>query len=61
MTSQTGNDVTSRFVDHGFLSVFNTCFASVVYRSQVFVGDVAQQVGQLVRVVEFGHYATKFI
>jgi hypothetical protein len=35
MTSQAGNDVTSRFVDHGFLSVFNTCFASIVYRSQV--------------------------
>jgi hypothetical protein len=35
MTSQTGNDVISRFVDHGFLSVFHTCFASIVYRSQV--------------------------
>jgi hypothetical protein len=35
MTSQTGNDVTSRFVDHGFLLVFNTCFESTVYRSPV--------------------------
>jgi hypothetical protein len=35
MTSQIGNDVTNGVVDHGFLSVFNTCFASIVYRSQV--------------------------
>jgi hypothetical protein len=34
MTSQTGNDATNRFVDHGFLLVFNTCFLSTVYRSQ---------------------------
>jgi hypothetical protein len=34
MTSQTGNDVTSRFVDHAILSVFNTCFVSIVCSSQ---------------------------
>jgi hypothetical protein len=31
----TGNDATNRFVDHGFLLVFNTCFLSTVYRSLV--------------------------
>jgi hypothetical protein len=35
MASQIENDVTNRVVDHGFLSVFNTCLVSVVYRSQV--------------------------
>jgi hypothetical protein len=35
MTSQTRNDVISRFVDYGFLLVFNTCFESTVYRSLV--------------------------
>jgi hypothetical protein len=35
MTSQTRNDVTNRFVEHGFLLVFNTCFESTVYRSLV--------------------------
>lgn len=34
MTSQIGNDVTSRFPNHGFLLVFNT-FRVIVYRSQV--------------------------
>jgi hypothetical protein len=35
MTSQTGNDATHRFVDHGFLLTFNTCFESTVYHSLV--------------------------
>jgi hypothetical protein len=35
MTSLAGNDVTSRFVEHGFLSLFNTCLVSIVYRSRV--------------------------
>jgi hypothetical protein len=34
MTSQTGNDATNRFVDHGFLLVFNTYYLSKLYRSQ---------------------------
>jgi hypothetical protein len=49
MTSQTGNDVTNRVVDHGFLSVFRTCFASVVYRSQV----MRFMTGQLWRFADF--------
>jgi hypothetical protein len=32
-----------------------TCWALVLPEPNKFVGDVAQQVGQLVRVVEFGH------
>jgi hypothetical protein len=32
--SQTGENATYRFVDHGFLSMFITCFESIVYRSQ---------------------------
>jgi hypothetical protein len=35
MMSLAGNHVTSRFVDHGFLFVFNTYLESTVYRSQV--------------------------
>jgi hypothetical protein len=33
MTSQTGNDATNLFVDHGLLLVFNTRLLSTVYRS----------------------------
>lgn len=29
------DDVTRRFPDHGFLLTFNTCFVSVMYRSQI--------------------------
>jgi hypothetical protein len=35
MTSQTGNDVTSRFVDHGFLFVFNTYNVCKMHRLKV--------------------------
>jgi hypothetical protein len=35
MTSQTGNVVTSRFVDNGFLSVFNTHYLSNTHRLKV--------------------------
>jgi hypothetical protein len=35
MTSQTGNDVTSRFVDHGFLFVFNTQNVCKMHRLNV--------------------------
>jgi hypothetical protein len=35
MTLQTGIDAINRFVEHGFLLVFNTCFESTVYRSLV--------------------------
>jgi hypothetical protein len=45
MTSQTGNGVTRRFDNHGFLLVFNTCFKSTVYRS-LFIGAVQYSVYQ---------------
>ena len=35
-----------------------TCWALVLPEPNKFVGDVAQQVGQLVRIVEFGHNPT---
>jgi hypothetical protein len=31
MMSQAENDVTNRFVSHGFLLMLNTCFESYVY------------------------------
>jgi hypothetical protein len=35
MTSQTGNDATNRFVDHGFLLVFNTYYLSGMHSLKV--------------------------
>jgi hypothetical protein len=47
MTPKTGNDVTSRFVSHGFLLVFNTRFESIVYRSQLIYAFSAVSSGGL--------------
>jgi hypothetical protein len=35
MTSQTGNDATNRFVDHGFLLMFNTYYLSGMHSLKV--------------------------
>jgi hypothetical protein len=35
---------------------YTTCWALVLPEPKKFVGDVAQQVGQLVRIMEFGQY-----